>query len=171
MLREHGGERPRLGSRVFVAPGAEVIGRVELGDGCNVWFGAVLRGDLEWIRVGPGTSIQDGCVLHADRGLPLEVGKNCVVGHGAVLHSCRVEDGCLVGMGAVVLDRARVGRGSVLGAGAVVPEGAEIPPESVAVGVPARVVRPATPADAAAVSLRVEIYRRLAASYGPGEGC
>jgi carbonic anhydrase/acetyltransferase-like protein (isoleucine patch superfamily) len=115
-----------------------VVGDVHLGEESSVWYGAVLRGDTEPIRVGARTNIQDGCVLHADPGYPAIVGDDCVVGHNAIVHGCVVEDGCLIGMGATVLNGARIGEGSIVAAGALVPEGKEFPPRSLIVGIPAK---------------------------------
>ena len=134
--------RPELGEGVWIAPGAEVAGRVVLGEGVNVWFGAVIRGDADTVRIGRDTNIQDGAVCHEDHHFPLAVGERCTVGHRAVLHGCTLEDEVLVGMGAVVLNGARVGRGSLIAAGALVREGAEIPPFSLVAGLPAEVKRP-----------------------------
>ena len=131
---------PETGN-VWVAPDANVIGRVVLGDMVSVWFGATLRGDNEPIMIGDGSNIQEGCVLHTDPGCPLTVGRDCTIGHKAILHGCTIGDGSLVGMGATVLNRAVIGRGCLIGAGALVTEGKAIPDGSLVVGSPARVVR------------------------------
>ena len=122
-----------------------MIGRVRLGARSSVWPGAVIRGDVEDIEVGDETNVQDGAVLHADPGLPCRLGRRVTVGHRACAHGCEIGDDAVVGIGAIVLNGARVGAGSVVGAGAVVPEGAEIPPGSLALGIPARVVRQTAP--------------------------
>ena len=132
---------PKIHGTAFVAPNASVIGRVEIGRGSSVWFGAVLRGDINRIRVGAGTNIQDNAVLHVEADLECRVGDRVVVGHQATVHACTVEDGALIGIGARVLNGARVGKGAIVAAGAVVLEGAVVPPNSLAVGVPAKVVR------------------------------
>lgn len=134
----HEGVFPNVARSAWVAPGAFVIGAVELGEDSSVWYGAVLRGDTEPIRIGARTNVQDGCVLHADPGFPAVVGEGCVVGHNAVVHGCEIGAGCLVGMGATILNGARIGEGSIVAAGAVVPEGREFPPRSLIVGVPAK---------------------------------
>jgi carbonic anhydrase/acetyltransferase-like protein (isoleucine patch superfamily) len=126
----------------FLAPTAVVLGDVTLGARVSVWYGAVLRGDMAPIVVGEATNLQDGAIVHVDEGVPATVGARVGVGHRAILHGCSVGDDCLVGMGAILLNGVRVGQGSVIAAGAVVPEGLEIPPGSLAIGVPARVVRP-----------------------------
>ncbi|TVP71911.1 MAG: gamma carbonic anhydrase family protein [Rhodobacteraceae bacterium] len=125
----------------WVAPGAHVIGRVVMGEGVSVWFGAVLRGDNEPLLIGEGTNIQENCVLHTDMGYPLTIGAHCTIGHKAMLHGCTIGDGSLIGMGATVLNGARIGRGCLIGAGALVTEGKEIPDGSLVMGAPGRVVR------------------------------
>ncbi|MCS2609814.1 gamma carbonic anhydrase family protein [Halomonas dongshanensis] len=133
--------RPQIGEDVYVAETADVIGRVVLKDRASVWYQAVLRGDSDPLEVGEESNIQDGAVLHADPGFPLKVGRGVTVGHQAMLHGCTVEDGCLIGIQAVVLNGAVIGKNSLVGAGALVKEGATFPPNSLIVGSPARVVR------------------------------
>lgn len=140
-LIEFEGQAPDVHPDAWVAPNATVIGRVTLGEGASVFYGSVLRGDMEKIVIGPGSNIQDGCVAHVDPGFQVVVGANVSVGHRAILHGCTVEDDCLIGMGAVVLNGARIGAGTLVAAGAVVPEGADIPPGSLIAGVPAKVRR------------------------------
>src|SRR4028118_805218 len=137
-LLPFGDKRPEVADSSFVAPGAFVIGAVYLGEQSSVWYGAVLRGDTEPIRIGARTNVQEGCVLHADPGYPAVVGEGCVVGHNAVVHGCEVGDGCLIGMGATILNGAKIGAGSIVAAGAVVPENREFPPRSLIVGLPAK---------------------------------
>ena len=120
---------------------AVVLGRVTLGEDVSVWPTAVIRGDVERIEIGARSNVQDGAVIHADEGIPTIIGADCVIGHRAVVHGTVLEDGVLVGMGAVLLNRVRVGAGSIIGAGAVVTEGMQIPPGSLVLGVPAKVVR------------------------------
>jgi carbonic anhydrase/acetyltransferase-like protein (isoleucine patch superfamily) len=134
---ELGGVRPTIGEDVWLAPTAVLIGDVHVGDRANVWFGAVLRGDASRITVGARTSIQDNSVIHCAEELPTVIGEDVVVGHGALLEGCVVEDGAVIGMGAIVLQRARVGAKSVLAAGAVLSERKEIGPGMLAAGVPA----------------------------------
>jgi len=138
-----GTSRPRLGARVFLAPGAVVTGDVTLGDDVSFWFHTVARGDVHWIRIGARTNVQDGTVLHVTHEThPLDIGTDVVIGHQAVLHGCTVEDGALIGIGARVLDGAVVERGAQVGAGAVVAPGHKVPAGHLALGVPAKVVRP-----------------------------
>lgn len=157
--------------RFWVAPSADLIGRVRLADEASVWFGAVLRGDNEWIEVGARSNIQDGAVLHTDMGCPLVIGEDCTIGHRAVLHGCILGAGTLIGMGATVLNRARIGRGSLVGAGALVTEGKDFPDFSLIVGTPAKVVR--TLDEEAVAGLRrsadgyVRNWRRYAAGLKP----
>jgi carbonic anhydrase/acetyltransferase-like protein (isoleucine patch superfamily) len=122
-----------------------VMGNVELGDDASVWFGAVVRGDTECIRIGRNTNIQDASVLHADVGKPLTIGDNVTVGHQVMLHGCTVGDGSLIGIGAIVLNGAKIGKGCVVGAGSLVTEGKEFPDGSMIMGSPAKVVREMTP--------------------------
>lgn len=127
--------------RYWIAPNATVIGRVRLLPDASVWFGAVLRGDNEWIEVGAGSNVQDNCTLHTDLDYPLTIGPEVTVGHAAILHGCTIGRGSLIGMGATVLNGARVGENCVVGAKALVPEGREIPDRSLVLGAPAKLVR------------------------------
>jgi carbonic anhydrase/acetyltransferase-like protein (isoleucine patch superfamily) len=136
---------PRIADTAWVADSAVVIGNVELAEEASVWFGAVLRGDTETLTIGRRSNVQDGSVLHADHGFPLVLGEGVTVGHQVMLHGCRIGDGSLVGIQAVVLNGARIGRHCLVAAGAVVTEGKEFPDGSLIMGAPARVVRPLTP--------------------------
>ena len=136
---ELGGVAPKIAEDAFIAPTAVLIGDVEVAAGASVWFGAVLRGDNSAIRIGEGSNVQDNCVIHCAKDLPTIVGANVTVGHMAMLEGCEIGDGSLIGMGAIVLQRASVGSGSLVAAGAVVGEGVQIPPGVLAAGVPARV--------------------------------
>jgi carbonic anhydrase/acetyltransferase-like protein (isoleucine patch superfamily) len=136
---------PRIADTAWVADSAVVIGNVELAEEASVWFGAVLRGDTETLTIGRRSNVQDGSVLHADHGFPLVLGEGVTIGHQVMLHGCRIGDGSLVGIQAVVLNGARIGRHCLVAAGAVVTEGKEFPDGSLIMGAPARVVRPLTP--------------------------
>jgi carbonic anhydrase/acetyltransferase-like protein (isoleucine patch superfamily) len=142
-LYELDGQSPQTPGegRFWVAPDAHVMGRVQLGEDVGIWFGAVLRGDNELIRVGRDTNIQEHAMLHTDMGFPMEIGEGCTIGHGAILHGCTLGDNVLIGMGAVVLNGAKIGAGSLVGAGALVTEGREFPPRSLIVGSPAKAIR------------------------------
>ena len=118
------------------------MGNVTLGEESSVWYGAVLRGDMAPIVIGAQSNLQDGTIVHVDEGVPCTIGRRVGVGHRAILHGCTVEDECLIGMGAVLLNNVRIGTGSVVAAGAVIPEGMQIPPRSLVIGVPGRIVRP-----------------------------
>jgi len=166
---------PKLGARVFLAPGAWVTGDVELGDDVSFWFHTVARGDVNFIRVGARTNIQDGAVLHVNHGThPLVIGAGVVVGHQAVLHGCTIEDGALIGIGARVLDGAVVEAGAQIGAGAVVAPGHRIPAGHLALGLPARPVRPLTDAERRRIVDGCERYMELKEHYrgieDPGTG-
>ncbi len=144
-----GDDAPRIAPSAWVADSARVIGRVALEEEASVWFGVVLRGDNEWITLGPRCNVQDGSVLHTDMGYPLTLGEDVTVGHQAMLHGCTVGAGSLIGIQAIVLNGACIGRGCLVGAGAVVTEGKEFPDHSLILGSPAKVVREVTPERAA----------------------
>ena len=156
---------PTIHPSAFVAPGADVIGRVRLAKDASVWFGCVLRGDVNRIEVGEATNIQDGSILHVDDASPCLIADHVHVGHHANLHGCVVERGAMIGIGAIILSGARVGAGAIVGAGSVVLEGTRIPPRMLAVGVPARVVRPVTAKDLAYIRCWVAKYVQLAKTY------
>ncbi|PPE69223.1 gamma carbonic anhydrase family protein [Caldimonas thermodepolymerans] len=137
--------RPVIHETAWVADSAEVIGNVEIGEDASIWFGTVVRGDTESIRIGRGSNVQDNSVLHADFGKPLVIGENVTVGHQVMLHGCTIGDGSLIGIQAVVLNGAKIGRNCVVGAGAVVTEGKEFPDGSMILGAPARAVKQLTP--------------------------
>ena len=142
----------------FLAEDATVIGDVTLGAQSSIWYGTVLRGDVDKITIGARTSIQDNSVVHCATGMPTVIGNDCVVGHNAVLHSCTVEDGCLIGMGAVLLDGCHIGKGSIVAAGSVVSPGKIIPPGSMVMGLPGKVVRELTEKDLEPIAWSVQHY-------------
>jgi carbonic anhydrase/acetyltransferase-like protein (isoleucine patch superfamily) len=149
---------PALSAGVLICPGATLVGDVRLGDDVSIWFGAVLRGDLAPVTVGRGSNIQDGSVMHVGDHSPCVVGQETVVGHRVMLHGCRVEDGCMIGMQSTILDDAVIGEGSLVGAAALVTPGTVIPPGSLVLGAPAKVIRPLTESDR-------QHHRALAAKY------
>lgn len=135
------GVAPQIDDEAWVAPDANLIGKVVLEAGASVWFGATLRGDNEEIRVGTGSNVQENCVLHTDMGYPLVIGARCTIGHKAMLHGCVIGEGSLIGMGATVLNGAKIGRFCLIGAGALITEGKEIPDFSLVMGAPGKVIR------------------------------
>ena len=151
-------KKPKLGRRVYIARGATVLGDVTLGDHASVWYGAVLRGDINRIVVGRCSNIQDNSVLHLSEELGCILGDYVTIGHSVVLHACTVEDQCLIGMGAVVLDGAVIGAQSIVGAKALVTQGTKIPPGSLVLGAPAKVVRELTAAERVKLKLNAEHY-------------
>jgi carbonic anhydrase/acetyltransferase-like protein (isoleucine patch superfamily) len=159
-IYELDGQAPEFpgGGNYWVADSAILIGRVRLKSEASVWFGAVLRGDNEWIEVGERSQIQDNATLHTDPGFPLTVGRSCVIGHNAILHGCIIGDNSLVGMGAIMLNGARIGANCLVGAGAVVTEGKSFPDNSLIVGAPARVVRSLDEKAAAMIRSGADIY-------------
>ncbi len=152
----------------FIAPDAAVIGDVTLEEKVSIWFGVVVRGDVERILIGAGSNIQDGTVCHADQGKPLVIGRNVTVGHRAMLHGCHIGDDCLIGINAVVLNGARVGRGSVIAANSLVLEGMTIPDYSMVMGSPARVKRQLTAQEQELYAQNAARYVRNARRYGAG---
>jgi len=156
---------PVVGARVLVAPGAVIVGEVVLGDDVSIWYGAILRGDLAAVRVGARSNVQDGSVLHVGDLSPCQVDEDVVIGHRVMLHGCRVERGCLIGMQSTVLDDTVVGHGSVVGAGAVVTQRTAIPPHSMVLGMPAKVVRTLSAEDEAFAVAIAAKYTRLKENY------
>lgn len=175
VLRSHRAGFPRVASSAFVDDSAQVIGDVEIGEDSSVWMNAVLRGDVNRIRIGDRTNIQDGSVLHGMSGMHATlIGDEVTVGHAAILHGCVVEDRCLIGMGAIVLNGAVVGAGSIVAAGALVAEGTAVPPGSLVMGSPGRVRRATTGDEAASIRRyadRYVAYKRdfQTSADGPGE--
>lgn len=152
----------------WVAPDANVIGKVRLDSGASVWFGATLRGDNELIALGRGTNLQENVVCHTDPGLPLSIGADCTIGHKAMLHGCTIEDGVLVGMGATILNGALIGTGSLIGAGALIPENKVIPPRSLVMGMPGKVVRELDDKAVAGLLASAEGYRNKMRRFRDG---
>jgi carbonic anhydrase/acetyltransferase-like protein (isoleucine patch superfamily) len=151
---------PDFSQAAFVAANAVIIGSVKIKPGASIWYGAVLRGDVEQIDIGECTNIQDGAILHGDPGLPTILEDYVTVGHRAVVHSAYIETGCLIGIGAIILDGVRVGRGSIIGAGAVVTK--NIPPRSLVVGIPGKVLRQVEENEAAELIEHAQRYKKLA---------
>lgn len=159
------GDEPVVDPTAFVAMNATLVGRVTVGAGASIWFGAVLRGDTDDLVLGERSNLQDNVVVHADPGSPAILGAGVSVGHGAVVHGCRIGDGCLIGMNATVLNRAVIGAQSLVAAGAVVLEGTVIPPRSLVAGVPAKVRRELTDDEVAALAVNADTYADRAVVY------
>jgi carbonic anhydrase/acetyltransferase-like protein (isoleucine patch superfamily) len=154
---------PNLDQATFVAPTATVVGWVELNPGVSIWYGSVLRGDVERICLGARTNIQDGAILHGDAGVPTILGEDVTVGHRAVIHSAQIESGCLIGIGAIVLNGVTIGTGSIVAAGSLVTK--DVPPRSLVMGVPAKVVRPVSAQEAADLITHAYHYEELARQH------
>ncbi|WP_296447390.1 gamma carbonic anhydrase family protein [Rhodoferax sp. UBA5149] len=167
-IYELDGAAPQISDSAWVADSAQVMGNVALADDASVWFGAVLRGDTETIRIGRRSNIQDMSVLHADVGMPLTVGEDVTVGHQVMLHGCTIGDGSLIGIGAVVLNGAKIGKGCLVGAGSLVTEGKEFPDGSMILGSPAKVVRQLTPEQMEGLRMSAQHYVGNARRFGAG---
>lgn len=165
MLLPYDGHAPQVDPTAFVAPDANLIGRVRLGAACSVWFGATLRADNDLIEIGARTSLQEGCICHTDAGLPLQVGEDCVIGHAAVLHGCTVGQRVLVGIGAVVLNRAVLEDDVLVGAGSLVPERAHLTSGGLYLGSPARRVRDLKPEELQRIRASAAGYVEKAGRY------
>ena len=160
-----GARVPEVAEDVWIAPTASVIGSVQLRPGASVWFGCVLRGDVDDIMIGEGTNVQDGAVLHTDVGIKLTVGRDCTIGHQVMLHGCTIGDNSLIGIQSVILNRAVIGRNSLVGAGSLVPEGKVFPDGVLLMGRPAKVVRELSPAEQQIITLSAQHYVRNAARF------
>lgn len=165
LIKGIGGREPKIDGEAFVAPTSVVIGDVTLGAGASVWYGAVVRGDVERISVGARSNVQDNCTLHADPGFPVSIGERVSVGHNAVVHGATVGDDCLIGMGATVLNGAMIGAGSLVAAQALVPQGMQVPPGSLVAGVPAKVKRELSAEEREGVTLNGTLYAELAKAH------
>ncbi|MEL7368032.1 MAG: gamma carbonic anhydrase family protein [Myxococcota bacterium] len=162
----YGAKMPQLADDVFVAPGAHVIGDVQMGASCSVWFGTQVRGDVHHIRIGDRVNIQDNSVVHVTTNAhPTIIGHDVTVGHRVILHGCTVGAGALIGMGAIVMDRAVIGEGALIAAGALVPEGVQIPAGVLAIGAPAKVKRPLTAEEQARLKTSAGHYVNIARQY------
>ena len=162
------GIAPQIDATAWIAPGTHLIGRVVVEAGGSVWFGSTLRGDNEEIRVGAGSNVQENCVCHTDMGYPLVIGQGCTIGHKAMLHGCTLGDNVLVGMGATILNGAKIGDNCLIGAGALVTEGKEIPPGSLVMGMPGKVVRQLDEAAIAGLRASALGYQANARRYAAG---
>ena len=160
-----GDKQPRLSPTAFVDPLARVAGQVTLGEGASVWAGAVVRGDDDRVDIGAGSAVLENCVVEAPPGHPVIVGPGVIISHGAIVHGAKLGAGCLIGIGAIVLDGAEVGEASIIGAGAVVAPGAKVPPRSLVLGIPGKVIRQLSPQDAEKASAEASKLQETAAVY------
>jgi carbonic anhydrase/acetyltransferase-like protein (isoleucine patch superfamily) len=159
MIRSHRGRMPRIPSSAFIDESAQVIGEVEIGEESSVWMCVVVRGDVNWIRIGKRTNIQDGAVVHGMLNThPTAVGDEVTIGHGAILHGCTIEDRCLIGMGAILLNGSHVGSGSIVAAGTLLVEGMNVPPRSLVMGSPGKVKRELTDTEYASIQAYADRY-------------
>lgn len=168
MIYELDGNAPQIAPTAWVAPDANLIGKIVLEDKASVWFGCTLRGDNEEIRVGRGSNVQENVICHTDMGYPLVIGANCTIGHKAMLHGCTIGEGSLIGMGATVLNGAKIGKGCLIGAGALITEGKEIPDGSLVMGAPGKVVRTLDEAARAKLLSSAVHYSENAARFARG---
>ncbi len=164
-MGKHTRKAPKLAEDCWIADSAHVSGDIEIGSESSVWFGAVMRGDTDEIRIGDQTNIQDLCCLHGDPGFPCIIGDRVTVGHGAIVHGATVESDCLIGIGAIVLNGATIRSGSIVAAGALVPEGKTIPPNSLVMGMPAKVIRETTTEDREKITAGTKHYVALSKLY------
>jgi carbonic anhydrase/acetyltransferase-like protein (isoleucine patch superfamily) len=168
MIYSLDGIAPQIAASAWVAPDANLIGKIVVEDEASIWFGATLRGDNEEIRVGRGSNVQENCVLHTDMGFPLVIGPDCTIGHKAMLHGCIIGEGSLIGMGATILNGAKIGKGCLIGAGALITEGKEIPDGSLVMGAPGKVVRQLDEAGLARLRASAAGYRANARRFAAG---
>ncbi len=166
MIKYFENKQPHLGENVYISEAAMVIGDITLGDEVNIWFGAVLRGDMHYIKIGNRTNIQDNSVVHVTTGVsPTNIGNGVTVGHGAIIHGCTIEDDCLIGMGAILMDDAIIGAGSLIGAGALIPPYMKVPKNSLVVGSPGKVIRQIKEVEREMILERPQEYIDLASIY------
>lgn len=168
MIRPYRGILPRIHATAFIDDSAQVIGDVEIGEESSVWMSVVIRGDVNWIRIGRRSNVQDGTVVHVmTRTHPTTIGDNVTIGHGAIVHGCTIEDQCLIGMGAILLNGATVGTGSIVAAGALLVEGMQVPPRSLVMGSPGKVKRALTDAEVTDVQAYADRYVGYRLEYMP----
>lgn len=165
VIMEYKGIKPRIGHNVFIASTAVVIGNVSIGNNASIWYGTVVRGDRDSITIGDDTNIQDNCTVHTDPGKPVRIGLGVSIGHAAVVHGCTIENDCLIGIKAAVLNRAVIGHGSIVASGAVVKEGQQVGPFQLVAGVPAAVKRELDDNTLEKIRSTAEIYTSLAGEY------
>nr|WP_321261697.1 gamma carbonic anhydrase family protein [uncultured Sphaerochaeta sp.] len=169
MMYAYNGKSPSIAEGCYIAPSADVIGNVTLGEGVSIWFHATLRADVNTIHIGGQSNLQDNVVAHVDKGFPLIVGERCTVGHGAIIHACTIEDDCLIGMGAIVLNGAVIGKESIVAAGALVSQNKVYPPRSLLVGTPAKLIRTLSDEEFAKVRENTQEYWEFAHDLATGK--
>lgn len=165
MILTYKGKTPKIGKNVFIAANTIIVGDVEIMDGANIWYGTVIRGDTSYIKIGRNTNIQDNCTVHTESGQPTIIGDHVTVGHNAVVHGCTIENRCMIGIGAVVLNNARVKSGSIIAAGSVVTVKQELGPDILAAGIPAAIKKELSEADHQLIDRPVQKYLKLAAEH------
>jgi len=165
MIEKILGNNPELGKEIYISPDANVIGNVKIGEKASIWPGAIVRGDINKIIIGNYSNVQDNCVLHVDPKYSLKIGNYVTIGHGAILHGCEVEDNVLIGINSTILDGAKIGKCSIIGAGSVIPEKKEIPPYSLVVGVPGRVLKKLTEEEGEKLKNHAVHYWEIAKNY------
>ena len=164
-IHEFKGKCPQIDESCFIAPSADIIGDVTIGAGSSIWFGVVIRGDMSPVTIGKNVSIQDNSMVHVDGGIPTVIGDNVTVGHAAIIHAATIEDNCLIGMGAIILDDTHIGRGSLVGAGALVTPRKKIPPRSQVVGAPCIITKQLSEEDEQGFIAHAQKYARLGKDY------
>ena len=165
MLKKFNSKTPKIGKNAFIENSAQIIGNVEIGDNSSVWFNAVIRGDEDKIRIGESTNVQDGCVLHADKDFPLIILNNVPLGLGAIAHGCKINNNCLIGMGAVIMNGVEIGENSIIAAGSVVRAGMKVEARSIFGGVPAKKLRDVTEEDIKLINRHTELYLKIKNEY------
>lgn len=165
MILPFKGKHPKIGKNVFIAPGAVIVGNVTIGDGSSIWFNTVIRGDSDAVVIGENTNIQDNCTIHVDEGKPCVIGDHVTIGHNAVVHGCRIEDVCLIGINATVLNGAVIRKGSIVGSNAVVMENQNVGPGHLVTGVPAKLKKEMPEDMLAVVKIPADIYVRKSMDY------
>ena len=165
MILNFEGKKPIVSEKAYIAENATVIGEVIIGEYSSIWYNVVLRGDIAKINIGNNTSVQDGSIVHCDTGVPTIIGNNVTIGHNVLLHACKIGDGSLIGIGAIVLDGAEVGEGTIIGSGAIVTPRTKIPPFTMALGVPAKVVRNLTEEEVENLKKHAMDYVKLMKRY------
>lgn len=165
MIISYGGSKPQISEKAFITEDTQVIGDFTIGEYSSLWFGTIARADVNKIRIGSHTNIQDGCLIHCSPGFPTVLGDYITVGHGVILHGCKIDNNCLIGMGATIMDGAEIGEYSIIGAGTLVTPGKKIPPNSVVIGSPGKVVRKISAQEEKAIRKTADKYVELAGEY------